>query len=384
VHQRGYHSGRINGKGAGSVQYREFGKTGVKVSALGFGAMRLPQDTDEAVRVMQRSFELGVNYLDTARVYGESERKCGVALKGWRDKIYLSTKNPLGDDNTTEGWWSRLNTSLEQLDTDRIDFYQVVHGLGWQRYNDFLLNGGGMKAVRKAQDQGIIKYVCFSCHDSPENMMHLIDTGEFDGMTIQYNLLDRANEDVIAHAHESGMGIVIMGPVGGGRLGAPSEQIRKMIGTPVASSAEVALRFVLANPGVSTAISGMGTIEQVEENVATASRTEQLSAEEKQAIEASLIENKRLSELYCTGCKYCMPCPNEVNIAECFHLMNLHKVYGLTDYARGMYNRLSNPEKPKRGKKASDCIECGECEPKCPQRIEIIKQLKEVAEAFEE
>ena len=366
------------------MQYREFGKTGVMVSALGFGAMRLPEEDDEAVRVMQRAFELGVNYLDTARGYGESERKCGIALKGWRDKVFLSTKNHLGDDNTVEGWWSRLNTSLELLDTDRIDFYQVVHDLGWQRYNDFLLNGGGMEAVRKARDQGIIKYVCFSCHDSPENMMQLIDTGEFDGMTIQYNLLDRANEDVIAHARESGMGIVIMGPVGGGRLASPSEQIQGMISTPVASSAEVALRFVLSNPGVSTAISGMNAIEQVEENAATASRTEPLTSKEKQSVIDSLEENKRLAELYCTGCKYCMPCPNGVNIAENFRLMNLHKIYGFTDHARRIYKRLSKPEKPERGKRAEDCIECGECEPKCPQKIEIIKQLKEVAEAFRE
>lgn len=365
------------------MQYREFGKTGVRLSALGFGAMRLPQEDDEAVRVMQRAFELGVNYLDTALVYGESERKCGIALKGWRDKIYLSTKNPL-EDNTVEGWWSRLNKSLERLDTDHIDFYQVVHGLGWQVYNDFLINGGGMEAVRKAREQGLIKYCCFSCHDTPENMMQLIDTGEFDGMTLQYNLLDRANEAVIAHACESGMGIVVMGPVGGGRLGAPSEQIRKMLPTDVKSSAEVALRFVLSNPNVCTAISGMGTIEQVEENAATASREEPLSAEEKQSIEASLVENKRLAELYCTGCEYCMPCPNDVNISANFRLMNTHKLYGLTDHARGLYNRLSNPEKPKRGKKAEECIECGQCEPKCPQKIKIMAQLKEVAETFKQ
>lgn len=365
------------------MKYREFGKTGVKISALGFGAMRLPQEDDDAALVMRRAFELGVNYLDTALGYGESERKCGIALKGWRDKVYLSTKNPLRD-NTVEGWWSRLNTSLEHLDTDHIDFYQVVHGLAWNVYNDFLQRGGGMEAVRKAQDQGLIKYVCFSCHDTPENMIKLIDTGEFDGFTIQYNLLDRANEGPIAHAHEKGMGVVVMGPVGGGRLGSPSEQIKGMLPTDAKSSAEVAMRFVLSNPNVSTAISGMSTIEMVEENAATASREEQLSADEKQAIEASLVENKRLMELYCTGCNYCMPCPNEVNIAENFRLMNLHKVYGLTDHARGLYKRLSNPEKPDLGKKAEDCIECGECEPKCPQKIKIMEQLREVAATFVE
>ena len=372
---------RTQGGGAGRVRYREFGNTGISISALGFGAMRLPEADDEAVRIMQRAFELGVNYLDTALVYGESERKCGIALKGWRDKVYLSTKNPL-HDNTVEGWWSRLNQSLERLDTDHIDFYQVVHSLEWKSYTDFLLNAKGMEAVRKAQDQGLIKYCCFSCHDTAENMIQLIDTGEFRGITLQYNLLDRANEEVIAHARECGMGVVVMGPVAGGRLGAPSEQIRKMLPTEVKSSAEVALRFVLANPSVTCALSGMSTMEQVEENAVTASREEPLSLDEKQSIEASLIENKRLAELYCTDCKYCMPCPNEVNIPANFQLMNQHKLYGLTDHARRLYNRMSNPEKPKRGKKAEDCIECGECEPKCPQKIKIVAQLREVAETF--
>lgn len=364
--------------GGHPLQYREFGNTGVKLSALGFGAMRLPQDEEYAVEVIRRSFELGVNYLDTARGYGESERICGRALKGWRDKVYVSTKNPL-QDNTVEGWWSRLNTSLETLDIDCIDFYQVVHSLRWQNYEEFLVQGGGMEAVRKARDQGLIKHVCFSCHDTPENMIKLIDTGEFEGMTVQYNLLDRRNEIAIAHANACGMGVIVMGPVGGGRLAAPSEQIRKLIPTPVASNAEIALRFVLSNPNVTCAISGMNTIEMVEENAAVASREEPLTLEEKKAVEAALAEVQRLSDLYCTGCRYCMPCPNEVNIPENFRLMNLHRLYGLTEYARAGYRSMSNPERPKRGKRAEDCVECGECEPKCPQNIPIIAQLKEVA-----
>ena len=365
------------------MQYREFGNTGIKISALGFGAMRLPADEDMAVRVIQRAFELGVNYLDTAFVYGESEKICGRALKGWRDKIYLSTKNPLRDA-TVEGWWSRLNESLEKLDVDCIDFYQVVHGLRWDSFNDYLLKGGGMDAVRKAKEQGMIKHICFSTHDTPENLIKLIDTGEFAGMTLQYNLLDRGNEPVMAHACESGMGVIVMGPVGGGRLGAPSEQIRKMIPGDVKSSAEVALRFVLSNPNVTSAISGMGALEMVEENVAVANREEPLSSDEQKAVEDALNEVKRLSELYCTGCNYCMPCPNEVNIPENFKLMNTHKLYGLTEHARGGYNSLSDPEKPKRGKKAEECVECGLCEPKCPQNIPIMAQLKEVAETFKD
>ncbi len=363
------------------MQYREFGKTGVKLSALGFGAMRLPESDDDAVQVIRRSFELGVNYLDTARIYPDSERKCGLALKGWRDKVYVSTKNNL-EDTTVEGWWRRLNTSLELLDIDYIDFYQVIHDIKYPAYEEFYLKGGGMEAVRKAREQGLIKHCCFSTHESVENNMKLIDSGEFEGITIQYNLLDRSNVDVIAHAHECGMGVIVMGPVGGGRLGSPSEQILKLIDGPVASSAEVALRFVLANPHVTCAISGMKTIKMVEENCATASREERLSDEERLIIEASLDENKRLAELYCTGCEYCMPCPHGVNISANFQIMNAHRIYGLTEHAQRRYNRLSHPNRPQMGKKAEECVECGECEPKCPQHIQIIAQLKEVAETF--
>lgn len=363
------------------MQYRQFGNTGIKVSALGFGAMRLPKDEEEAVRVLHRAFELGVNYLDTALVYGESEVVCGKALKGWRDKVYISTKNPLYD-NTVEGWWERLNRSMERMDVDHIDFYQVVHGLDVNAYENFLVKGGGMDAIRKAKEQGLIQHACFSCHDTPENMKKLIDTGEFAGMTVQYNLLDRANEEAIAYAHDHGMGVVIMGPVGGGRLGAPSDQIRQMIPTGVKSSPEVALRFVFSNPNVSCAISGMSTVEMVEENVAVASREEALTLAERQSIEEALNEVKRLSELYCTGCNYCMPCPQGINIPENFRMMNYHRLYGITDHAKALYNQLSDSEHPERGKKAEECIQCGACEPKCPQKIRIIDQLKEVAETL--
>lgn len=363
------------------MQYREIPRIGIKLSALGFGAMRLPQDEQKAIAIIRRAFELGVNYLDTALVYGESERICGKALKGWRDRVYVSTKNPL-HDQTTEGWWSRLNQSLERLDTDHVDFYQVVHGLSWDSYQTFLIDAGGMEAVRRARDQGLIRYVCFSSHDRPENIVKLIDTGEFDAMTVQYNLLDRTNEEAIAHAASKGMGVIVMGPVGGGRLAAPSEKIRSLISGDVKSSAEVALRFVLANPNVTCAISGMTSIEMVEENAGIASREEPLSPQEQAAINQALEENKRLAELYCTGCNYCMPCPNGVNIPENFRLMNLHRIFGLTDHARNVYSKLGDPSRPARGKKAEDCVECGQCEPKCPQKISIMRQLQEVAEVL--
>lgn len=373
------------------MQYREFGKTGVKISTLGFGAMRLPQkkvdgknvfDVEESIRIIHRAFELGVNYIDTAPYYceGESEIIVGKALKGWRDKVYLSTKNPIEDDSGAH-YRERLEKSLKKLDVDYIDFYHMW-GINWEAYEkNILAKDGPLAAAIKAKEEGLIKHISFSFHDKPENMIRLIDTGNFETVLCQYNLLDRSNEEAIAHAGKKGLGVVIMGPVGGGRLGAQSDVIRKLMPEGVKSSADLALRFVISNPNVTCALSGMGSMEMVEENVRVASNESQLNEKEVEAINAAMEQNKKLAELYCTGCKYCMPCPQGVNIPLNFELMNYHRVYGLTDYAKNQYGQIGTNQWME-GKKAEECIECGVCEEKCPQKLEIRKQLQETAKAL--
>ena len=373
------------------MQYREFGNTGIKISALGFGAMRLPTksvegktvvDHEEGVKIIRRAFELGVNYVDTAPGYcdGESEVVVGKAIKGWRDKIYLSTKNPI-EDESGENWRKRLESSLQKLDTDYIDFYHMW-GISWDAYeNKINVKNGPMEAALKAKEEGLIRHISFSFHDAAENMFKIIDTGNFETVLCQYNLLDRSNEKAIAYAKQKGLGVVVMGPVAGGRLGAPSEAIRNLLPGKINSSVEIALRFVLANEGVGCALSGMESMENVVENVAVASNETPLTTQEVAQVNAAVEENQKMSELYCTGCNYCMPCPHEINIPLNFQIMNYHRVYGLTDYAKGQYQSIGTVGWMK-GKKAEECTECGECEPKCPQKIQIIKQLKETVEAL--
>jgi hypothetical protein len=365
------------------MQYRDFGTTGLKVSALGFGAMRLPMkgehvDEDRAIAAIHRAFELGVNYIDSAYFYcnHESETVVGKALKGWRDKVIVSTKNP---DSSVDGdaWRKVLDEQMRKLDVDRLDIYNF-HGIGYDHFvKDIARPGGALEAARTAQEEGLFTYLSFSFHDSVESLIQLVDTGEFTSVTCQYNLLDRANEAGIARAHEKGMGVVIMGPVGGGRLGAPSPAIQQLLPGGSKSSAEVALRFVLANPNVTVALSGMSSTEMVEENAATASREEPLSPEEREAILAQLAEKQRLADLYCTGCEYCLPCPHGVSIPANFAAMNTHRLYGLTGHAAWEYEELAKKEQS-----AQYCQECGECEPKCPQKIPIIEQLKETRRAL--
>jgi uncharacterized protein len=362
--------------------YRDLGKTGLKVSQLGFGAMRLPMtkqgeedvvDRKLAIPMIHAAFEGGVNYIDSAVGYchSDSQRVVGEALKGWREKIIVSTKNHYYGEDEAE-WWQNLTDSLERLQVESIDIYNH-HGLNWKRYTEVVEPRVG-KWMQAAKDQGLIKRICCSMHDENPGLRQIVDSGYVESITLQYNMLDRQLEDGIAHAHEKGVGIVVMGPVGGGSLGAASEVLEELI-PGIKRVPELALRFVLSNPNVALALSGMSTMEHVQENLATAADPVSLSAEDTKAIDEHLARLKGLTKLYCTGCEYCMPCPNDVLISKVFGQFNLSRVYGLHDVAKGQYAQIG--KRPwLKGNNAAACVECGQCEPKCPQNIPIMEQLK--------
>ena len=366
--------------------YKEFGNTGIKLSALGFGAMRFPMkdidgkkaiDDDLAIPLMHKAFELGVNYIDTAPLYCDSlsEYSVGKALKGYRDKVYLSTKNPI-EDNSGDNWMKRLEGSLKRLDTDYIDFYHFW-GIGLSGFNSWQgQKFGPLEAAQKAKDQGLIKHLSFSFHDDPANFKTIVDSGLFESTLVQYNMIDRSNEDNIAYAKTKGLGVIVMGPVGGGRLGEASEKIQGLLKTRV-SSAELALRFVLSNPNIDMALSGMSDINMVVQNAEVASRAEHLTDEEVKHINKMMEENKNLAQLYCTGCNYCKPCPQGIEIAAVLEAMIMYKVYEVPEHAKSTYKSLINGWSWLKSASAEACTSCGECEKKCPQKLPIIKQLAE-------
>jgi uncharacterized protein len=382
------------------MEYRDFGKTGIKVSILGFGAMRLPMDEtdgkhivkeEESVKMILRAFELGVNCIDTAYpyCYNQSEAVVGKALKIWKNKkikgskgnkIYLSTKLPVWKITKTSEYFKYLEEQLKVLDVDCIDFYHF-HSLNEENFNEKVLKFKLIKEALKAKGKGLIKYISFSFHDTPEVLKKIIDTGFFDTLLCQYNILDRSNEETISYARQKGVGVAIMGPQGGGRLHA-MDFLKKDLEAADSSIAEMALKFVFSNENISIAFSGMENIEMVEENIRIANKKSFKFNDTEIRIIKKILKQKTTGKLIpCTNCSYCMPCSNNVAIPKIFKIMNYCIITGLKGNASWQYKNIAIDS---QNNLADACSECGECEEKCPQKIKIVDKLKEAHKVLTE
>lgn len=377
------------------MNYRDFGKTGEKISALGFGCMRFPEysegenhfvDQDKVDEMIAHAYENGVNYFDTAPYYchKNSEAALGHAVKGFRDKILISTKCPLGEGMTADGYREKLEQSLKKLDMPYIDFYHFW-GISKDEFDNIIIPGGLLEAAAKAKEEGLIRHISFSFHDDPSAIKYIIDSSEERGVKMesilcQYNLLDRSNEEMIKYAHEKGLGTIAMGPVGGGRLAAPTDLYAKLTGKPSIATYELAFKFCLGNPNLNCALSGMQDLDMVNKNIRVASDEAAFSEAEWEQLGAAMEEVKKFSELYCTGCKYCQPCPAEIDIPRIFEMWTYYNVYGLKDHAKHMMKKYVE----KDGKTFADCKQCGLCEKKCPQHLAIREHLEKVCKILSE
>ncbi len=375
------------------MNYRQFGSTGQQISALGFGCMRFPEyekngkkfvDTDKVDEMIAEGYARGINYFDTAPSYcnGNSEAALGHAVKNFRDKILLSTKFPTEVAKKPGDYRRQLESSLERLGTDHIDFYHFW-GIDKEIYDGIMLAQNLLEDARKAREEGLIRHISFSFHDDPSVIKYIIDTSEergvpMESMLCQYNLLDRSNEQMMAYARSRGLGTVAMGPVGGGRLAAPTELYARLTGRASIPTYELAFKFVLGNPDLNCALSGMQTLEMVQQNTALASGSISFSQEEWKQLGDAMEDLKKFSELYCTGCRYCQPCLAGIDIPAIFNMYTYYNVYGLTDHAQKMYERYVE----KGGKLSDACLNCGKCEKKCPQHLLIREQMKKVESVF--
>ncbi|MFX0056620.1 MAG: aldo/keto reductase [Promethearchaeota archaeon] len=375
------------------MQYRTLGNAGAKVSVLGFGAMRLPTDEDgkikrdEAIQLIRKGIDNGINYIDTAWPYhgGESEVVVGLALKdGYRDRVTLATKCPVGPDEFSkpEHFEKYLDEQLKRLDVEYLDYY-LFHSLNKKTFEEKVLGMDLIDRAMKAKEEGKFRHLGFSFHDKPEVLKEIIDSGHFELMLVQYNIVDQVNHEMINYAGKKGLAVAIMGPVGGGRLAGEDlpEEMREWLSPGRKNYVDLALKFVYSNPNVSVALSGMGSDSMVEDNLRLASREDydKLMQKEEESIESIEKKFKELCDLVCTQCKYCEPCPNEVNISLIFEALQNYEIYGHRQQATRLYSLIGKTPWAK-GANASACEECGECLEKCPQGIEIIDQLKKAHE----
>lgn len=375
--------------------YREMGKTGDKISILGYGCMRFPKkdrkiDEERTEKQIVSAIEKGVNYFDTAYIYPNSEVVLGKILaKGYRKKVMIATKLPLFMVHSRKDMDNLLNTSLKRLQTDYVDYY-LIHAVssmeGWQRLKEM----GIEDFLIKAKQSGKIRRIGFSYHGDRNQFKAIIDDYPWDFCQIQYNYLDeftQAGKDGLEYAASKGIGISIMEPLRGGLLARkmPDEieaiwdksEVKR---TPV----EWALRWVWDHPEVTTLLSGMNDEAHIEENLRIAEEAlpHSLSENEQKRIDDVKTKLSKMLKVGCTGCSYCLPCPSGVNIPMVFGYYNNKHMFN-DKTSKFQYLGMTIGADGGKPSYASLCVNCGKCEQHCPQNLPIRKHLKEVSKDME-
>jgi predicted aldo/keto reductase-like oxidoreductase len=384
------------------MKYRKFGMLNWEVSSLGFGAMRLPTiggdrakiDEAEAIKMIRYTIDHGVNYVDTGYRYheGKSEGLLGKALKdGYREKIRLATKMPVRLLNSSEDLERIFGEQLTRLQTDHIDFY-LLHGIrraGWSKVKELNV----LKWAEKELAERRIRHLGFSFHDEFEVFKEVVDG--YDGWTfcqIQYNYVDNESSSRtpgtrgLKYAASKGLGVVVMEPIQGGNLAVkPPTEIQTLWDEAKirTSPAELALQWVWNQPEVSVVLSGMSTMNQVIENIASADRSGIGTLTERELDFTAKIRERYLNYGFigCTGCRYCTPCPNQVAIPE---IMTLYNQYFMKKNDRKAQQEIAGKydETIPAENRAERCVKCGECEAKCPQQLPIRNLLAGASRSF--
>ena len=378
------------------MQYRTDLKSGNKLSILGFGCMRFRKnltqiDINRAEQLIVKAVQDGINYFDTAYAYGGSEEALGqiLARNNLRDKIFLATKLPFVKCRKYEDFDLLFKTQLERLKTDYIDYY-LIHNIGDVNSWEKLCELGIEKWITDKKESGQIKNIGFSFHGIHNEFLKLLDVYDWNFCQIQYNYINtdyQAGAAGLKKAAEKGLPVIIMEPLLGGKLatGLPKKAVKLFKETNSSlSPAAHALRWLWNQKEVTVVLSGMNEISQLEENIETAKNAtpDMLTPEEEKVFDFVIKEFNSANKIPCTGCNYCMPCPNNVNIPACFTSYNMLYTVGMVAGMQ-LYVTSTGSMNPQKKYAASNCEECGACEKKCPQNIPVIKSLKTVRKKME-
>jgi len=356
------------------VEKRRLGKSGLDVSVISFGGMRIPNVDDEtAYKAVNRSIDLGVNFFETAPGYGDSERKIGISLGKRRKDIFLSTKSGYC---TADECRKRIDEQLKRLQTDYLDFYQMWYVNTQEEFDKVIAKGGPLEGANRAMKEGIIKHMGITTHAPNAVVANMINSDLFESITIYYNLFKQEYAPEIKMAHDKNMGVVIMGPLNGGILGDPSEKFKFLQRGKAKSNVVGALRWLVGNPYITTAAVGIDSAAHAEEVV----KAGDMYADIKDTKDIELLskEVEKFKEVSkegtCIWCQYCKECPAGLNIWEIMDLHTVMKIYGTIDNCKERYRLMK--------KKADLCTECGKCVEKCPQHLNPQEGIKKAYEMF--
>jgi len=358
--------------------YREFGTTGKKVSAIGFGGMRFPDPANEdaSVEIVLAAFDAGVTYFDTAPVYcgDKSEEIVGKAvleMKRRGGEFYVSTKSSKSDGAQLR---RDLEKSLKRLNVDAVDFYHcwcVITRDAWEARKA----GGAVKELLKARDEGLVRHVCISTHLDGGDIAEVLAEGYFDGVTLGYNATNAPYRLAgIRGAEKLGLGVVVMNPLGGGMIPKHPDRFSYIGREGDFSLAESALRFVLSTPGVTVALVGMDSVEHAREAARAADGFTPLGADEMAAV------GERAEQAFnqlCTLCRYCDVCPEGIEVYKHMAAYN-YKILETDEMMQGNLRWHWGVEDAAR-KLADTCVRCGTCEEKCTQKLPIMDRLADIS-----
>jgi predicted aldo/keto reductase-like oxidoreductase len=363
------------------MQQRPLGSTGLTLSVLGFGAMRIPgRPEEEVAALIGRALDLGVTYIDTAPGYGDSEALIGKAVQG-RDLtgVVFSTKTHVGSDRDADAVRRRAEESLTRMGLDRLDVLQMWGINTWEMAKQVLAPGGPLEGARRLQGEGLVGHVGFTTHALLADAIRVLETGEFASVTGRYHYLDPVYDPLRERAAELGFGFVAMTPLGQGWLAKPTAALQDALGgeDPVS----FALRWIMHHRGVATAIVGLSSLPELA--AAHAALGGDLGATDHYLAAAEQVHARIVEALgaeYCTGCRECLPCPVDLNLPELLRLNNLLRAYDLAEWCKDRYKFMGNGGTWYPGVKADRCTECGECEPRCPERLPIIRLVQALHE----
>lgn len=373
------------------MEMRQWEQSGLKTSIFGIGCMRLPLqagqtdsariDEAKAIRMIRAGIDGGVTYIDTAYPYhgGNSELVVGKALQdGYRERVFLATKLPVWEVKSADDFDRLLNQQLEKLQTDHVDFYllHALHQGTWGKVRDL----GVLEFLDRAKADGRIRYAAFSFHDQLPLFKEIIDSYAWDMCQIQLNILDvdyQAGLAGLEYAAARGIGVVVMEPLRGGALAAHVPADIQAVWDEASeqrSGVDWAFRWLANRPEVKVILSGVSTMEQLEDNLRIFADTKPgcLTAEDEARVDRVRALYQSKIQVDCTGCEYCLPCPSGVAIPAVFRAYN--QAFMIEDLASG---QSSYEWLVKNHEDASLCVECGACEQVCPQHIPIIEKLKD-------